>query len=367
MLTRDFLLFFENLYPARLAMDWDNVGLIVGNEEKKVEKVLLCLDVTKDVLKEAKDNDVDLIVSHHPFIFKPVKKITNRDLGGRLVLEAIKNDISVITLHTNLDMAKGGVNDALAKRIGISKISNMGKESFDKVYKIAVFVPKKNAQELRSAMSNAGAGHIGNYSHCTFATNGIGTFMPLEGTNPHIGYKNQVEHVEEVKIESVVKGNSLNKVIESIKKTHPYEEVAYDLFETELKSDSYSFGKVGELEKEVYWNEFLDLLKKSLKIDGFRHVGKRDTIKRVAVFSGSFDSDLKALKECKADVLITGDIKYHMAMDAKQEGVCLIDCGHFATEILVLDELNRVLENKFKNIKILKSKVEEDPFTLVIC
>ncbi len=362
MVVRDFVLFFEKLYPARLAQDWDNVGLMVGNENKKVDKILTCLDVTLDVLDEAKKGRVDLIVSHHPFIFKGMKKITDSDVNGRALIEAIKNDISVISLHTNLDMAKNGVNDTLAKNIGLLNVDNMGKENFEKVYKISVFVPKDNLDEVREAMSEAGAGHIGNYSHCTFSTNGIGTFMPLDGTNPHIGNENTLEFVEEVKLESVVTQKKLNKVLESMKNAHPYEEVAYDIFKTDLKADAYSFGKVGELEKELSWNEFLNYLKERLKIDSLRYVGKKDSVKRVAVFSGSFDGDFKALWLSKADVLISGDIKYHTAIDAKQEGLCLVDCGHFATEVVVLDELVRVIEKNFKDVKIIRAKCEEDPF-----
>jgi GTP cyclohydrolase I len=259
MNVNDFISVFENLYPKSLAEEWDNVGLMVGRGDKEVQKVMLCLDVTTKVIEECKKENIDLIVSHHPFIFKGIKNITDKDFKGQSILEAIRNDISVISLHTNLDAAKDGVNDVLAKTIKLEKISHWGNEA---------------------------------------------------------------------------------------------------------KGEGTSFGKIGDLEQEMKWEAFLSQVKTNLSLNHIRCVGRRDLVKKVAVFSGSFDGDLKALKASGADVLLTGDLKYHTAMDALEEGLCLIDAGHFGSEIIVLKQLEKVINENFKEIDVFISQNERDPFVL---
>lgn len=364
MKVQDFVLLFESLYPTKLAEEWDNTGLLVGSMNSEVKKVLLCLDVTADTIVEAKRIKADLIVSHHPFIFKALKKIVDMDSKQKAVMDIIKADISVISLHTNLDAASGGVNEVLAKTLELEGIENVANHKYEKVYKLCVFVPNTHADIVRESMCAAGAGFIGNYSHCTFNLGGTGTFMPLEGTRPFIGEIGAVEEVQETKIETVCTDKNMNKVIEALKKSHPYEEVAYDIYPLEIKGEGYSYGKCGNLPHKMNMEEFSKHLKKTLNLKNLRLIGKRELIEKVVVFSGSFDGNFDILKRSGADALVTGDIKYHTAVDCVEDGHFIADCGHFGTEIVVLKELKSVIETALPQTEIIIYEAGEDPFVI---
>ncbi|RCX13812.1 dinuclear metal center YbgI/SA1388 family protein [Anaerobacterium chartisolvens] len=352
----------EEIAPPFLAEDWDNIGLMLGSREQRVKRILICLDASEAVAEEAVCLGADMIISHHPLIFKGLKSIVSDNAKGRLIYKLIKNGIAVYSAHTNLDAASEGVNQCLAESLGLQNIQNLNSHRHEKLFKIAVFVPEENADSVRSAMSEAGGGWIGGYSHCSFTGRGIGTFKALEGTNPYIGSIGKLESVNECKIETVATERVLGRVVDSMLKVHPYEEPAYDIYPLEIKGRQYGMGRSGVLPGPESMEEFIGRVKAGLNIQTVRVIGNTDKkIERAAVFCGSFDGDLRSFKRSGADVLVTGDIKYHMAQDISDMGLCAIDAGHFATERIIVPRIVGLLKNKFPKVDILASNMENDP------
>lgn len=355
--------FLEGIAPLQLAENWDNVGLILGDPEQEVEKVMVCLDVTSKAVDEAVKAGIDLIVSHHPLIFEGLKRLNFDHYKARTINKLIKNDIGVYCAHTNLDTAHGGVNDILAARLKLANLSSLNRYKEEMLYKLAVFVPQENADEVRDAVSSAGAGWIGNYSDCTFMVKGVGTFKPLTGTNPYIGSVGNLEKVDEYRLETIVPQNRLNKVIHAMLKAHPYEEVAYDLYKLELTGDEYGLGKVGFLETPLNLEGFIKHVKMCLSIGSVRVIGSIDReIKKVGVFCGSFDGNWTGVIKEGIDVLVTGDLKYHTAVDALEMGLCIVDAGHFGTERVMVPEIVGKLGSRFPGLEVISYSMEEDPF-----
>ncbi|HQD28038.1 Nif3-like dinuclear metal center hexameric protein [Acetivibrio saccincola] len=355
--------YIENIAPKSLAEDYDNSGLIIGRKEKDIKRVMVCLDVTSKVVEEAVEKNTDLIVSHHPLIFKGLKRINYDDVKGRIIYNLIRNDIAVYSAHTNLDVADGGVNEHLAEVLGLSELENLKRHRTLKLYKVVVFVPEENIDNVRDAMSRAGAGWIGNYSDCSFMTKGTGTFRPLEGTNPYIGSKGKLEFVDEIRLETVVPQEKLHAVIDEMIKSHPYEEVAYDVYPLNMEGKVYGLGKVGVLKTPVTLDDFIATVKEKLNAKSVRVIGSADKkIEKVAVFCGSFDESCIKDVLSKADILVTGDVKYHTAVEIAEMGMCVIDAGHFNTERIIVPKLVNILSDKFKNLDVFSNSVEEEPF-----
>jgi len=358
----DIIEYMQELAPLHLAEDWDNVGLIVGNRQNEVKRVMLCLDATSKVVDEAVERNVDMIISHHPLIFKGIKKINDDSIVGRKLIKLIGNNISLYSAHTNLDSCECGVNQKLAEALGLQNIRNLNIYREDNVYKLAVFVPFSHVDAVREAIGREGAGWIGNYSDCTFMTSGIGTFRPLEGTNPFIGSHGKLEKVDEYRLETVVPESRLKKVVEAMLKAHPYEEVAYDIYPLKINGKSFSLGKIGDVDKQVNLIEFADVVKDKLNTKYVRVIGEYEgVIKKVAVFCGSFDRDWVNLNSREFDILVTGDIKYHDAVDIVESGRCVIDAGHFSTEQVILPLIKNMLSERFGNVEFFLSNMSEDP------
>ncbi|GAE89092.1 Nif3-like dinuclear metal center hexameric protein [Acetivibrio straminisolvens] len=363
--AREIIKYMEELAPKSLAEDYDNVGLLVGNRESLIERILVCLDVNSKTVDEAISKKADLIISHHPVIFKGIKRINEDDPKGSIIYRLIKNDIGVYSAHTNLDVAHGGVNNYLSSLLGLTDISNLKDYKAEKLYKIVVFVPHDNVDAVRDAMSRVGAGWIGNYSDCSFMTAGTGTFRPLEGTNPYIGATGNLEKVDEYRLETVVSQKDLKKAIEAMIKVHPYEEVAYDIYPLEINGKQYGMGNVGVLESPKSLEEFIAVVKEKLNVKNVRVIGGiGKKIGKVAVFCGSFDREVMEAAKSKADVLVTGDVKYHDAMDMLEMGMCVIDAGHFNTERIIADRLVELIKENFPQVEVMKSNLEEDPFKI---
>ena len=363
---RDIIEFIENIAPVRLAEEWDNVGLAVGSYDAQVKRVMLCLDVTSEVVEEAARKDVDLLISHHPLIFKAIKNIRVEDSKGSVIHSLIKAGISVYCAHTSLDAADAGINSRLAALLGLSEVGILRKTKAEKLYKIVVFVPEDSIDTVRNAICGAGAGWIGNYSNCSFYTKGTGTFKPLEGANPYIGSAGKLERVTEYRLESVVPEAVLGRVLDAMLKSHPYEEVAYDIYPLELARKEYGMNRIGMLEKPVGLDEFVSLVKDRLKLANVRIIGNSARkIQRVAVAGGSFDGNLDVLEREDVDVLVTGDVKYHDAIDIKERGLCVIDAGHFGTERVILPVLESMLKENFPDIEVTCNTVETDPFIYI--
>ncbi|MBC7087171.1 MAG: Nif3-like dinuclear metal center hexameric protein [Tissierellales bacterium] len=350
MLVRDVIEVVEKFAPLFLAEEWDNSGLQIGNLDTKVKKILLSLDLTEEVVNKAIEDGYELIITHHPFLFNPIKLLELNTSKGRLIEKIIKNDLNIYSAHTNLDLAKGGVNDALATLLELKETSILSPICDNSLYKIAVYVPKTHEQSILDALSKAGAGAIGNYSDCSFAVNGIGRFKPKLGSNPFIGELNKIEQVEEVKVEAIATKDILDNVITEIKKAHPYEEVALDVFKLENYNFQFGYGRVGNIE-QMQLREFIELIKIKLDTDKLLVYSIKDDefpISKVAVCGGSGSDFITLAKKNGADLYITSDIKYHDAQLANELDLILIDAGHFFTEIPVMYKLKELILENFK-------------------
>ncbi|SES63662.1 dinuclear metal center protein, YbgI/SA1388 family [Natronincola peptidivorans] len=360
----------ETLAPKHYAYHWDQVGLQIGSENHQVNKILVCLDINKEVIEEAMDNNVDLIISHHPMIFSPMKSILQEDSKGKLVYEAIKHDISIYAAHTNMDIAPKGLNDFVANKMGLKNIEILEATAKEKLYKLVVFTPEGYEEKVAEALGAGGAGHIGNYSHCSFRINGTGTFKPLEGTNPFIGSQGELEKVQEIRIETIVPQSSLRKVIEGMLKVHPYEEVAYDLIPLENEGDEKGIGRIGILESALMAREFVARTKDVFNIEHVRVAGSLEhNIKKVAIVNGSGASYIQLAKAKGCDCLITGDMKYHEAQKAEELGIVVIDAGHFETEIFFVELLINYLKQEFTDkkveIEVMASNIKNNPLKIM--
>ncbi|MBO8136690.1 MAG: Nif3-like dinuclear metal center hexameric protein [Desulfotomaculum sp.] len=358
----------EKLAPKYMAEEWDNVGLQVGSPEDEVSKVLLTLDVNESTVLEAEENGVQLIISHHPLLFKGIKSINTCTPQGKIISRLIKNNITVYTAHTNLDNAVGGVNSVLAEKLKLENVEILNVTGNENYYKLVVFVPEGYQDAVRKALSEAGAGWIGNYSDCTFQTTGTGTFRPREGTNPFIGQQGQVEHVKEIRLETIIPAGKISAVIKSMIEAHPYEEVAYDIYPLKNEGPAYGLGRVGTLPNALSLSEFVQHVKSVLNLDVVKVGGPRDKVIKKAAVCGGSAAELwpKALAK-GADVYVSGDIKYHTAQDMAAAGLAFIDAGHYGTEVPVIEKiycyLKKSCEEKDLNIDFVISKSQKDPFT----
>lgn len=364
--AQEIIQIFEQWAPKSLAEDWDPVGLQVGTLSKKVSKVMITLDVLESVVDEAINENVDLIIAHHPLLFNPLKKLDTARPQGKLIERLIKHDITVYAAHTNLDAARGGVSDLLAEKLGIPDTKVMVPTTEIKLKKLVVFVPADYAEKVRVAITNAGAGYIGNYSDCTFNIEGTGTFLPREGTDPFIGDQGKLEMVEEIRIETIYPENIEKSIIAAMTKAHPYEEIAYDLYPLTNKGESFGYGRVGKIAKSMKLGEFAQFVKEALDLESVRLVGELDAdIQKVAVLGGSGNDFIYDARFSGADVLVTGDIKYHTAHEAMQEGLNIIDAGHYIESVMkegVAAYLKNWFESKKYQTEIITSKVNTDPF-----
>ncbi|WP_036818335.1 Nif3-like dinuclear metal center hexameric protein [Pontibacillus yanchengensis] len=357
---------FEEFSPKHLAMEKDPIGLHVGTLNKPVSKVMVTLDVLENVVDEAIDNGVELIIAHHPLLFKPLQQINPDTEKGRIVQKLMKHDISVYAAHTNLDVTKGGVNDAMCEALGLEVEDVLVETKRESLYKLAVFVPSTHENHLREALGDAGAGHIGEYSHCTFHSSGIGAFKPSENTNPYIGTQGELEKVDEVKMETIVPQSLLSKVLSAMEDAHPYEEVAYDLIPLENKGEKQGAGRVASLKNPISLKDFAEHVKTSFDVPALRVVGDLSkTIKKVAVLGGDGNKFISQAKRSGADVFITGDLYFHVAHDALGMGLNVIDPGHHVEKVMkkvVHDYLQTTFEENNIQTDVMISKANTEPF-----
>ena len=357
----------EKWYPKTLAYEKDPVGLLLGSNAHPLTGVLVTLDVTEAVIDEAVSVGANLIVAHHPVIYKPLKTIDLHTVKGRIVEKCIKNDISVYAMHTNYDIAEEGMNDVLAKALGLTKTSPLIKTHTDEFIKLAVYVPCTHVDEVRQAMGEAGVGQIGYYSHCTFTTAGSGQFRPLAGSQPFIGNKGLLETVEEAKIEGVAPAAAVNEIMSKIRQVHPYEEIAYDVLPMNLGQAAkvYGLGRVGEVSEPMTAGDYVLFVKKAFGINHARFSGQlQKKIKKVAVIGGSGSSFIWAAQKAKADLYITGDIGFHDAQDAMEMGMNVLDVGHYA-ESLMKSHVGERLQEEFEEKSVHISQINTDPFQFI--
>ncbi|MGA8263310.1 MAG: Nif3-like dinuclear metal center hexameric protein [Ignavibacteriaceae bacterium] len=364
MTCNEIFKYLENWAPKEIAWKNDNVGLQVGSASREVENIILCLEVNMQVIEQAIKKKCNLIISHHPLIFHPLKKIdVGRNKDSVIIEKLIKNDITLYSAHTNLDFTKDGVSFELAKKLKLQNIKFLANLPSNQ-FKLTVFVPEKSLEKVSEAMFNAGGGNIGKYSQCSFRLKGEGTFLGSEKSKPVVGEKNKAEKVEEVRLEIVVNSYDLKNVISAMLKAHPYEEPAYDVYPLSNSGTNTGAGAIGELKEAMDQRTFLKYVSDSINARNLRFTeGKKTKIKKVAVCGGSGSDMISTSISEGADAFITADIKYHTFHDAKDE-ILLIDAGHYETEIHALDEVERRLKKYTgdkSSIKIFKFSGSTNP------
>lgn len=352
--------FLESVAPPSLQESYDNAGFITGNNNWECTGIITTLDATEAVVLEAIEKKCNLIVAHHPIIFGGLKKITGRNYVEQTIITAIKNDIAIYAIHTNLDNVLDGVNATMAGKLGLinRKILQPKNNTLKKLF---TFVPVNQAEKVRSAIFTAGAGHISNYSECSFNTKGEGTFKPGEGTNPFTGNSGERHTEEEMKMEMIFPEWRQAAILSALFAVHPYEEVAYDIITLDNQNQQTGSGLVGELPEPLSETAFLGLLKSKFNLSVIRHTPLLNKmVKKVALCGGAGSFLIGAAASSGADFYITGDIKYHEFFDANNRLV-VADIGHFESEQFTIDLLYEVLSQKFPTFAIQKSGVKTNP------
>ncbi len=348
--VKDIIATLEQHYPSYLCASWDNSGLQLGSPLAVVKKVGVALDLDPYIVANAIEAEVDMIITHHPLFFKGIKSLRSDSSWGAMIYRLISANIAVYAAHTNLDAAPRGLNQRLAEMLGLQDIKPLFADIEGELNKIVVYVPISHVKAVQQAMAEAGAGHIGNYSACSFRTAGIGTFRPEAGSNPYIGSAGVMEEVEEYRLETVVEKNGLREVIESMLSAHPYEEVAYDIFPLLNRGPTYSMGRRGRLPQPCPLDRLAEQVKDVYQCQGLRVVGDgSQSVQRVALISGSGGSLLSRFNSNITDVVITGDVKYHEAQEAQLNGVKIIDAGHEDLEKHMIPLLAEVLKHRVES------------------
>jgi dinuclear metal center YbgI/SA1388 family protein len=362
----DILGIINKFAPFGSAEEWDNVGLQVGDPAAPVERIMVALDPLKDSIEAAVAAGCSLLLTHHPFIFKPLKRISTADPLGSLIALALRNNLAVIALHTNLDIASGGVNDLLAQLLGVEKTIPLKVTSVEELVKLSVFVPHGSEDQVLEALFRF-SGVTGNYRDCSFRSSGTGTFTPQEGARPHIGSIGKQEAVDESRVEVLLRKADSAAAVAALLKAHPYEEPAYDLYPLLNRGESNGLGRIGRLREVTTLARFAMDIRTRLNLPGARFVGAPDrVVSKIALCGGSGASLIRDAWKQGADVLVTGDIKYHEARDAEALGLALIDAGHFGTERPMIQGVaarlrGDLVKRKF-TAEILEFEEERDPF-----
>jgi dinuclear metal center YbgI/SA1388 family protein len=356
--------YLEKIAPPSYQESYDNAQLITGNPRDQVNGILCTLDATEAVVDEAIALGCNMIIAHHPIVFKGLKSLTGRDYVERTVIKAIKNDIAIYAIHTNLDHVAQGVNKKISDKLGLIN-TRILKPKKQILSKLTTFTPKEATEKVLNALFEAGAGKIGEYSGCSFLAEGMGTYTPSEHSDPYIGTKGIPHKEAETRIEVLLPGYLEKKVIAALLKSHPYEEVAYFLHKLENENQEVGAGMIGELETPLEEIEFLHYLKKNMELHTVKHTGLlRKPIKKVAVCGGSGIFLLSDAIKAKADIFITSDVKYHEFFDADNQ-LIICDIGHYESEIHTKELLKDLLSQNFANIALYLTKVVTNPITYI--
>ncbi|WAH38559.1 Nif3-like dinuclear metal center hexameric protein [Alicyclobacillus dauci] len=368
--VRDIMRLMEEIAPAKLAMDNDKIGLQVGNVDKPVSRVWVALEASPDTVDAAVDAGVDMIVTHHALLFRPIARLDTRQRRDRAIQQLLVHDIAVFSAHTNLDIAPGGVNDVIAGKLGLKDVEVLDVTYREPLYKLVVYVPTTHLDVVRSAIGDAGAGAIGRYTHCTFSASGTGTFLPGQGTKPFIGTQGELEQVAEARLETVVPDHLIHSVVARMCEVHPYEEVAYDILPMLQTGDEFGIGRIGNLERSIALEEFAERVRDEFGMRHIRFAGDPNLqVDRVAVLGGSGSRWVAASLEKGAQVLVTSDVGHHEAGDAWADGMAVVDATHAALEQPVCAVLAQMLRDKLRangtSVTIEAAPVTVDPFTWI--
>ncbi|MBL7843187.1 MAG: Nif3-like dinuclear metal center hexameric protein [Cyclobacteriaceae bacterium] len=365
MKVSDVTHYLESMAPRSYQESYDNSGLLTGSPDQAVKGILVSLDCVEAVVEEAIKLNCNLIVAHHPIIFKGLKKLTGSNYVERTIIKAIKNDIAIYAIHTNLDNVHTGVNKKIAEKIGLQNLKILAPKP-NTLSKLVTFIPLTDSEAVLAELYKAGAGQIGNYKNCSFQVTGTGTFMPNDQANPHIGKVNQQELVNEIRAEVIFPSHREAQIIQTLKKAHPYEEVAYYITTLNNENQEVGFGMVGELENEMEPTVFLRHLKKSMELKVIRHTPILEKpIRKVALCGGSGSFLLPAAIHSGAQVFITADFKYHEFFDADNQ-IIIADIGHYESEVFTKDLLTDILKEKFPTFAVNFSGTSTNPVRYLI-
>jgi dinuclear metal center YbgI/SA1388 family protein len=361
---KDILKFLEDFAPLSYQEDYDNAGLIVGNKNQDLTGVLICLDSTEEVIQEAIEHKNNLVIAHHPIIFKGLKKITGSTYLERAIIKAIKNDIAIYAMHTNLDNIMEGVNKKISDLLKLENQKILSPKP-GKLMKLVTFIPNEQTLRVLDAVHQAGAGSIGDYDHCSFRTQGTGRFKPNENADPHIGEKNKMEEVREDRVEVIFPVFKKNDVLSALKNAHPYEEVAFYLHDLANESNEIGSGMIGELKKKMKPDEFLKYLKRCMQLDWIKYTtSDSSSIKKVAVCGGAGSFLLSRAIEAGADAFITADFKYHDFFEGDRK-IMIMDIGHYESERYTKELIYGLLNKKFSNIALRLSDINTNPIRYI--
>lgn len=352
--------YLESLAPRSSQESYDNSGLLIGDSNAELSKALICLDSTEGVVDEAIASGCNLIIAHHPIIFKGLKSLTGKTYIERVVIKCIQNNIALFTIHTNLDNYRFGVNFEIGKRLGLKKLEILAPKE-NGLKKLVTYVPKEYSEKVLNSLFVAGAGTIGEYSECSFTSHGEGTFKPLEESDPFIGIQGERTSVLELKLEVLVTNHVLEKVVNALIDNHPYEEVAYDVFDLANSNQYEGAGMIGELAEPMETMDFLVELKKNFNCGTIRHTTiLKEKISKVAFCGGSGSFLLNHAKQSNADIFITGDFKYHEFFDSENQ-IVIADIGHYESEQFTINLLSDVLTEKFPNFAVQLTGINTNP------
>ncbi|MES2799350.1 MAG: Nif3-like dinuclear metal center hexameric protein [Bacteroidota bacterium] len=358
--VKDVVQYLESLAPRSMQEEYDNSGLIVGDLTMEITGVLVCLDSLESTVDEAIANNCNVIVAHHPIVFKGLKSLTGKNYVERVVIKCIQHNIALYAIHTNFDNYYFGVNYEIGRRIGLKNLTILQPKA-NVLNKLSVFVPIENADDLSKALFSAGAGNIGNYQECSFSTIGLGTFKPIGEANPTTGKLNELSSLEELKLEFLVSSHLTSAVVAAMKANHPYEEVAYDLVALSNENQTEGSGMVGELAIEMDEMEFLKHIKSTFSAGAIRYTKLLNkNIKKVAFCGGSGSFLLSKAKQSGADVFITADFKYHEFFDADNQ-IMIVDIGHYESEQFTINLLADIITKKFANFAVRLTEQNTNP------
>ena len=360
MKIKEIVSYLESIAPPSLQESYDNAGLIIGDPQRTIHSALITLEITPEVLDEAIASNTHLIISHHPLIFKGIKKLTGANQVESMVITAIQNEIAIFATHTNFDSVVGGLNSYLSEKIGLHDVRVL-KPKEDHLLKLVTFVPEDHIDKVRVAIFDAGAGTIGNYDHCSFNIQGTGSFRAGEKSKPFTGKKGELHIENELRLETIFPRHFKFQVVQALLKSHPYEEVAYDLYPLENKYPLAGMGMIGELNEDWEEKTFLDRLKKLFNIHTLRHTQwLRKPIRNVAICGGAGSSLLSEAIRAGADIFISSDFTYHKFFEAENK-ILIADIGHYESEYLVKEVFSNLIKKKFPTFAAQISEVNTNP------
>ncbi len=360
MKIKQILTILEEMAPLAYAEDFDNVGLLVGNQENVATGILVCHDALETVIEEAIIKKCNLVVCFHPILFSGIKKITGKNYVEKSILKAIKNDIAIYAVHTALDNHKNGVNKIFSDALGLKNTKILvPKQNF--IQKLVTYTIPENLEKVRIALFNAGAGKIGNYDDCSFTSKGIGTYVGNENSNPEIGERFEFVKAEEIKIEVVFENHLQTKILKALFTNHVYEEIAYEIYDLQNPHQNIGLGMIGELEKPMLETDFLLFVKDKMQCVSIRHSDfLHKSIQKVAVLGGSGSFAIKNAMQAEADVFLTSDLKYHNFYESENQ-MLLVDIGHYESERFTKNYIVDYLKEKMTNFAVVLSEENTNP------